>query len=84
MSRRSLDDATHSELHHGCLEEHPDEAMPWEAWGGVAAERFRLSCQMEVLVAIAGPQHEIDHLAAQTGTHCDVDADGDDYKARDW
>ena len=25
------DDATHSELCHGYLEEHPDEAVPWEA-----------------------------------------------------
>ncbi len=83
-------DATHSELYHEYVAAHPSHRhrVPTDVWAGVSAERFCLSYQLEVLKAIGGPPHEIEYLAKQTGTHCDVDGDGDcdwdDYENRDW
>lgn len=64
------------------------------SWIGVEAERFCLSFQLDVLKRIGGPTSEVDYLASQTGTHCNIDGDGDcdwddpgfrdDYAERDW
>ncbi len=81
-------DATHSELYQQYAAAHPGENVPEDAYGGVENERFCNGYQLEVLKRIGAPQHEIDHMAAQDGTHCDVDDDGDcdwdDYQNRDW
>jgi len=81
-------DATHSELYHEYLAAYDGEDVPADAWGGVTAERFCLSYQLVVLKKIRGPRHEVKYLASLTGTHCDMDGDGDcdwdDYNSRDW
>jgi hypothetical protein len=81
-------DATHSELYHTYLADHPGSRVPDDIWTGIEVERFCNSYQLDVLHRIGGPEHEIEHLSAQTGDHCDVDQDGDcdwdDYEARDW
>jgi hypothetical protein len=81
-------DATHSELYHQYAAAHPGEYVPDDVYGGVEIERFCNGYQLEVLKRIGAPQAEIDHMAAQDGTHCDVDDDGDcdwdDYQNRDW
>ena len=81
-------DATHSELYHRYLESHPGEVVPENAYGGVDNERFCNGYQLEVLKRIGAPQSEIEYMATQDGTHCDVDGDGDcdwdDYLNRNW
>jgi hypothetical protein len=81
-------DATHSELYHLYAAEHPGEYVPDDVYGGVEKELYCNAYQLEVLKHINAPQWEIDYLAAQDGTHCDVDGDGDcdwdDYQNRDW
>jgi hypothetical protein len=80
-------DATHSELFHNYLEQH-GAPVPDEAWADVEAEQFCIAYQLQVLKAIGGTEYEIEYLESQTGTHCDVDSDGDcdwnDYENRDW
>jgi hypothetical protein len=80
-------DATHSEFYHQYLALN-GEPVPDSVWGGVEVERFCISYQLDVLRRIGGTAYEVDYLAKQTGTHCDVDGDGDcdwdDYFGRDW
>lgn len=81
-------DATHSELYHRYLAEHPGESVPGDVWTGIEVERFCNAYQLDVAKRIGGPANEVDYLAGLTGTHCDVDGDGDcdwdDYVLRDW
>jgi hypothetical protein len=55
---------------------------------GVEAEQECNQHQLSVLRQIGAPQSEINHMLNQTGTHFDVDGDGDydwdDYRARNW
>lgn len=80
-------DATHSQLYHQYLVEN-GAPVPDSVWTGVEVEQFCISYQLDVLKRIGGTTSEVDYLANQTGTHCDVDNDGDcdldDYYARDW
>jgi hypothetical protein len=80
-------DAVHSELYHEYLAQN-GEPVPDDAWASVEAERFCIAYQLKVLKEIDGPEYEIEYLESQTGTHCDVDNDGDcdwdDYDNRDW
>lgn len=80
-------DSTHSELYHEYLELN-GAPVPDDVWTGVAVERFCNAYQLDVLRRIGGPADEVDYLANQTGTHCDLDGDGDcdwdDYNSRDW
>jgi hypothetical protein len=81
-------DATHSELYHKYLDSHPGQGVPDDIWIGVGPEKFCIAFQLDVLKRIGGPSSEVDYLATQTGTHCDLDGDGDcdyaDYLLRDW
>ena len=81
-------DATHSELYHRYLAEHPGQSVPADVWTGIEVERFCNAYQLDVAKQIGGPVVEVDYLAGLTGTHCDVDGDGDcdgdDYVLRDW
>ena len=81
-------DATHSELYANYQAAHPGESVPETVYSGVEIERFCNGYQLEVLKRIGAPQNEIDYMATQDGTHCDVDHDGDcdwdDYQKRDW
>lgn len=81
-------DATHSELYHRYLAEHPGQSVPADVWTGIEVERFCNAYQLDVAKRIGGPANEVDYLAGLTGTHCDVDGDGDcdwdDYVLRDW
>ncbi len=80
-------DATHSELYHQYIE-HNGKPVPDSLWTGVEAERFCLAYQLEILRQIGGSAYEIEYLSSLTGTHCDIDNDGDcdwdDYNKRDW
>lgn len=80
-------DATHSQLYHEFLAAH-GEPVPEDTWASVTAEQFCIAYQLVVLKEIDAPTSEIEYLETQTGTHCDVDNDGDcdwaDYDARDW
>ncbi|TFG67952.1 MAG: hypothetical protein E4H27_08440 [Anaerolineales bacterium] len=80
-------DATHSELYHEYIAKN-GEPVPDDVWTSVAAEQFCIAYQLKILKEIGGPANEVDYLATQTGTHCDVDNDGDcdwdDYENRDW
>ena len=80
-------DATHSELYHEYLAQN-GSPVPDDAWASVAAEQFCIAYQLKVLEEVGGTESEIEYLEAQTGTHCDVDNDGDcdwnDYENRDW
>jgi hypothetical protein len=81
-------DATHSELFHRYLAEHPGERVPEDVWTGFEVERFCIAYQHDVAIRIGAPESETEYLAGLTGTHCDVDGDGDcdadDYELRDW
>jgi hypothetical protein len=80
-------DAVHSELYHEYLNQH-GPPVPDDAWASVEAEQFCIAFQLNVLKDIGAPDYEIEYLESQTGTHCDVDNDGDcdwdDYDNRDW
>lgn len=57
-------------------------------WSGTPGEKKCNQAQLVTLKKIGAPQHEIDHLAAQDGTHWDINRDGvydwRDYEDRDW
>jgi hypothetical protein len=80
-------DATHSELYHEYLIQN-GAPVPDDVWASVAAEQFCIAYQLKVLKEVDGSAYEVEYLATQTGTHCDVDNDGDcdweDYENRDW
>lgn len=80
-------EATHSKLYHECLEAHGGP-VPYDAWGSFEAERTCIEFQMDVAERIGAPQYEIDHLAAQDGTHGDTNGNGQtdimDWLLIDW
>lgn len=80
-------DATHSELYQNYLALN-GEPVPDSVWGGVEVELFCNSYQLDVLRRIGGTANELNYLASNKGTDCDVDGDGDcdleDYFLRDW
>ncbi len=80
-------DATHSELYHQ-YSVHKGEPVPDDKWIGVEAEQFCIAYQLEILKQVGGSADEINYLATQAGTHCDLDNDGDcdweDYNNRNW
>ncbi len=75
----------HESWHMKLFREHP--ANP-SHWSGTPAEKACNQTQLATLRRIGAPQHEIDHLAAQDGTHWDANGDGvydwRDYEDRDW
>ena len=80
-------DAYHSKLYHDHRKKH-GRSVPKEVWTGVEAEKKCIAVQLQTMKEIGAPEHEVEHLGKQTGTHYDVDKDGDfdweDYNKRDW
>jgi hypothetical protein len=80
-------DAYHSKLYHDYRSLH-DEPVPYDAWEGPAKERECNAFQLSVLRDASAPHHEIQHIAAQDGTHFDLDGDDQhtwsDYRLQDW
>lgn len=74
----------HESWHMKLYRENPNPAH----WSGTPGEKRCNQAQLVTLQKIGAPQYEIDHLAAQDGTHWDVNGDGvydwRDYEDRDW
>jgi hypothetical protein len=80
-------DSYHSKLYHD-YKARNGLPVPHDVWMGTEAERKCLKHQLEVLQDFRAPKHEIEHCAAQDGSHHDINKDGvydwDDFKARNW
>jgi hypothetical protein len=68
-------DSYHSKLYHDYKNQH-GLPVPHEHWAGVATESICNAHQIKVMEAIEAPQHELDYMATQDGTHSDVNGDG--------
>lgn len=80
-------EAVHSRLYAGAPRQ-PNGEPAYDAWGGFEAERMCNARQLETCVRLAAPDSVLNHLAAQDGTHGDVNRDGvldyRDYMLRSW
>ena len=81
-------DSMHVMLSHNNQKSHSG-AHPTHDWNSQVKEEKQCNAhQLQVLRAIRAPSHEIDHCAAQDGTHADVNKDGkydwDDYEKGNW
>lgn len=80
-------DSYHSKLYHDYREK-KGEPVPYEIWAGFEAEKKCIKHQMETLMLIEAPLHEINHCTSLDGTHGDTNKDGvldfRDYELRDW
>lgn len=80
-------DAYHSKLYHDYREAH-GEPVPDDAWGGKVKESECNEFQLAALHDISAPEDEIKYLAAQDGSHFDLDGDGkrtwNDYRIQNW
>jgi len=81
-------DSFHAKLYQDKVKE-IHAALPAGDWSAqVEEEKQCLAHQLHVLRAIGAPLLELNHCAAQDGTHPDVNRDGkydwDDYRQGDW
>ncbi|MGS2722495.1 hypothetical protein ACVBEJ_02040 [Porticoccus sp. GXU_MW_L64] len=81
-------DSYHSYLYFEALAKSKDGEVEQDQWAGFEAERQCNAFQLKAMKAFNAPEHEIQHLLSQDGTHGDINGDGvldgDDYRARDW
>jgi len=80
-------DSIHSKFFHEYSKNHTGP-VPGNIWTGKDAENKSIKHQLNVLMKINAPKHEIDYCRNLKGTHHDANRDGkydwEDYKKRNW